>query len=156
MCNSVALVQTDENDNGDDESFYLHLQVELVPYNPDTFDQSVLWTESRDTGEGFRTIRMVSNIRLNVDAFNGDKKHGGVRDGTTIVLWQWKKGENQRWKIVPYCKSLTNITQETKHKHTIPYTQLLNNIYSLSSLAFICRKTGYCYLLKPVLCLGSA
>ncbi|OUZ99454.1 Ricin B lectin domain [Macleaya cordata] len=80
--------------------------VQLVPYNPDVLDESILWTESRDLGDGYRTIRMVNNIRLNVDAFNGDKNHGGVRDGTTIVLWEWKKGENQRWKIVPYyyCK----------------------------------------------------
>ncbi|CAI9090613.1 OLC1v1025426C3 [Oldenlandia corymbosa var. corymbosa] len=76
--------------------------VQLVPYNPEHLDESVLWTLSRDTGENFRTIRMVNNIRLNVDAFNGDKNHGGVHDGTTIVLWEWKKGENQRWKIVPY------------------------------------------------------
>ncbi|GAB2216111.1 hypothetical protein Droror1_Dr00023879 [Drosera rotundifolia] len=77
---------------------------QLTPYNPDVLDESVLWTLSRDLGDGYRTIRMVNNIRLNVDAFNGDKNHGGVHDGTPIVLWEWKKGENQRWKIVPYCE----------------------------------------------------
>ncbi|KAI5650522.1 hypothetical protein M9H77_36527 [Catharanthus roseus] len=76
--------------------------VQLIPYDPDVLDESVLWTESRDLGDTFRAIRMVNNIRLNVDAFNGDKNHGGVRDGTTIVLWEWKKGDNQRWKIVSY------------------------------------------------------
>ncbi|XP_057485610.1 ricin B-like lectin EULS3 [Actinidia eriantha] len=76
--------------------------VQLTPYNPDVLDESVLWTESKDLGDGYRTVRMVNNIRLNVDAFNGDKNHGGVYDGTTIVLWEWKKGDNQRWKIVPY------------------------------------------------------
>ncbi|GFY99878.1 hydroxyproline-rich glycoprotein family protein [Actinidia rufa] len=75
--------------------------VQLIPYNPDYLDESVLWTESKDLGDGYRTVRMVNNIRLNVDAFNGDKNHGGVYDGTTIVLWEWKKGDNQRWKIVP-------------------------------------------------------
>ncbi|CAL5438917.1 unnamed protein product [Camellia sinensis] len=74
----------------------------MIDYNPDVLDESVLWTESRDLGDGHRTIRMVNNIHLNVDAFNGDKNHGGVHDGTTIVLWEWKKGDNQRWKIVPY------------------------------------------------------
>ncbi|KAK8928977.1 hypothetical protein KSP39_PZI017615 [Platanthera zijinensis] len=79
--------------------------VRLVPYNPDYLDESVLWTESHETGEGFRAIRMVNNTRLNFDAFHGDKKHGGVHDGTTIVLWEWAKGNNQQWKIVPYyCK----------------------------------------------------
>ncbi|XP_047310216.1 ricin B-like lectin EULS3 isoform X2 [Impatiens glandulifera] len=76
--------------------------VQLTPYVQNVLDESVLWTLSRDLGDGYRTIRMVNNIRLNVDAFNGDQKHGGVRDGTTIVLWEWKKGDNQRWKIAPY------------------------------------------------------
>ncbi|KAG0487869.1 hypothetical protein HPP92_006680 [Vanilla planifolia] len=76
--------------------------VRLVPFNPDYLDESILWTESHDTGEGFRCIRMVNNIRLNFDAFHGDKDHGGVHDGTTVVLWEWAKGKNQRWKILPY------------------------------------------------------
>ncbi|KAJ6829623.1 uncharacterized protein M6B38_356915 [Iris pallida] len=76
--------------------------VRLIPYNADYLDESVLWTESKDLGDGFRCIRMVNNIRLNFDAFHGDEDHGGVRDGTTVVLWEWLKGKNQRWKIVSY------------------------------------------------------
>lgn len=76
--------------------------VQLTEYNPNRLDESVLWTESKDLGDGYRTVRMVNNIRLNVDAFNGDKNHGGVHDGTKIVLWEWKKGDNQRWNMVPY------------------------------------------------------
>ncbi|KAJ3686673.1 hypothetical protein LUZ61_015837 [Rhynchospora tenuis] len=76
--------------------------VKLVPYNPDVLDESVLWTESRDVGKGFRCIRMVNNIYLNFDAFHGDKDHGGVHDGTNIVLWKWCEGDNQRWKIEPF------------------------------------------------------
>lgn len=76
--------------------------VRLVPYNPDFVDESILWSESKDTGEGFKCIRMVNNIRLSFDALHGDKDHGGVRDGTTVVLWEYLKGKNQRWKIVPY------------------------------------------------------
>ncbi|GER44320.1 hydroxyproline-rich glycoprotein family protein [Striga asiatica] len=76
--------------------------VQLTDYIANGFDESILWTESKDLGDGYRAVRMVSNIRLNIDAFNGDKNHGGVRDGTNIVLWEWKKGDNQRWKIVPY------------------------------------------------------
>ncbi|XP_061358301.1 ricin B-like lectin EULS3 [Gastrolobium bilobum] len=76
--------------------------VRLLPYNPDYLDESILWTESRDLGDGHRAIRMVNNIQLNMDAYHGDKNSGGVRDGTTIVLWEWNKGENQRWKILPY------------------------------------------------------
>ncbi|KAL7117238.1 hypothetical protein ACP275_03G060300 [Erythranthe tilingii] len=76
--------------------------VQLTVYNPKTLDESILWTESKDLGDSYRTIRMVNNIKLNIDAFNGDKNHGGVHDGTTVVLWEWKKGDNQRWKIIPY------------------------------------------------------
>lgn len=76
--------------------------VQLIEYNPNRLDESVLWTESKDLGDGYRTVRMVNNIKLNVDAFNGDANHGGVHDGTKIVLWEWKKGDNQRWNIVPY------------------------------------------------------
>jgi len=74
----------------------------LARYNPDTLEESVLWTESRDVGEGYRCIRMVNNIYLNFDALNGDKDHGGVHDGTTLVLWEWAEGDNQRWKIVAW------------------------------------------------------
>ncbi|XP_072989883.1 uncharacterized protein [Typha latifolia] len=76
--------------------------VRLTPYDPHRLDESILWTESRDVGAGFRCIRMVNNIYLNFDAFHGDKDHGGVRDGTTLVLWEWCEGDNQRWKIAPY------------------------------------------------------
>jgi hypothetical protein len=61
-------------------------------------DESLLWTESSDVGDGFRC--------KNFDALRGDKDHGGVRDGTTLVLWEWCEGDNQRWKIVPWCKFL--------------------------------------------------
>jgi hypothetical protein len=76
--------------------------VRLARYNPDYLDQSVLWTESKDQGSGYKALRMVNNIQLNMDAFHGDKNSGGVRDGTTIVLWDWNKGDNQQWKISPY------------------------------------------------------
>uniref|UniRef100_A0A453A7S6 Agglutinin domain-containing protein n=1 Tax=Aegilops tauschii subsp. strangulata TaxID=200361 RepID=A0A453A7S6_AEGTS len=63
--------------------------VELVPYNQEYRNESLMWTESEDVGKGYRCIRMASNIDLNFDAFHGDKDHGGVRDGTTLVLWEW-------------------------------------------------------------------
>ncbi|KAG0487870.1 hypothetical protein HPP92_006681 [Vanilla planifolia] len=90
--------------------------VRLVPFNPDYLDESILWTESHDTGEGFRCIRMVNNIRLNFDAFHGDKDHGGVHDGTTVVLWQWAKGKNQRWKILPYYSKPERETSQVKRE----------------------------------------
>ncbi|XP_031262536.1 ricin B-like lectin R40C1 [Pistacia vera] len=80
--------------------------VQLVPYNPNTYDESILWSMSKDFGDGYRAMRMVNNIRLNVDALNGDKQSGGVHDGTNIVLWEWNQGDNQLWKIQSYCKLL--------------------------------------------------
>ncbi|KAJ6670339.1 RICIN B-LIKE LECTIN EULS3 [Salix koriyanagi] len=75
--------------------------VQLIPYNPDVLDESILWTEGKDRGNGFRSVRMVNNIHLNVDAFRGNMKSGGVRDGTTIGLWKWNEGDNQLWKTIP-------------------------------------------------------
>ncbi|XP_039043822.1 ricin B-like lectin R40G3 isoform X2 [Hibiscus syriacus] len=75
--------------------------VQLVPYKPD-LDESVLWSDSKEVHDGYRAIRMINNIRLNFDAFHGDKKSGGIHNGTTIVLWQWNKGDNQIWRIAPY------------------------------------------------------
>ncbi|WVZ71889.1 hypothetical protein U9M48_020420 [Paspalum notatum var. saurae] len=94
----VCLVRTDRNDDA---------QVRLTRYDPNaTLDESILWTESRDVGDGYRCIRMVNNIYLNFDALNGDKDHGGVRDGTTLVLWEWCEGDNQRWKIASWNKKM--------------------------------------------------
>jgi hypothetical protein len=76
--------------------------VKLAPFNPDEEDASVLWTESKDVGKGFRCVRMVNNTHLGFDAFHGDKDHGGVHDGTAVVLWEWCKGDNQSWKILPW------------------------------------------------------
>ncbi|XP_028790078.1 ricin B-like lectin EULS3, partial [Neltuma alba] len=76
--------------------------VRLIPYKSDYLDESVLWTESKEIADGYRAIRMVNNVHLNVDAFHGDKRSGGVHDGTTIVLWEWNKGDNQLWRIASY------------------------------------------------------
>uniref|UniRef100_A0A0E0QCV4 Ricin B lectin domain-containing protein n=1 Tax=Oryza rufipogon TaxID=4529 RepID=A0A0E0QCV4_ORYRU len=92
--------------------------VKLVPYNPEYQDESVLWTESKDVGKGFRCIRMVNNIYLNFDAFHGDKDHGGIHDGTEIVLWKWCEGDNQRWKILPWSLFLCLITTQQGHENT--------------------------------------
>lgn len=82
--------------------------MQLVPYKPDVLDASILWTESKDLGAGFRTIRMVNNVNLVMDAFNGDKDHGGIHEGTVIALFRPWKGDNQnqQWKLYPHCKFL--------------------------------------------------
>ncbi|XP_020219639.1 LOW QUALITY PROTEIN: ricin B-like lectin EULS3 [Cajanus cajan] len=81
--------------------------VRMMPYNPDILDESVLWSEGEDLGDGYSAIRMVNNIRFNMDACCGDKESGGTHDGTTIILWDWNHGDNQQWKILPYCKLST-------------------------------------------------
>ena len=79
------------------------LQVQLTEYNPDKLDESVLWTQSKDLGDGFHAVRMVNKIKLNVDASIGDT---GIHDGTKILCWEWTKGDNQRWTTAPFCKFL--------------------------------------------------
>ncbi|KAH9610676.1 hypothetical protein KSS87_008473 [Heliosperma pusillum] len=80
--------------------------VQLAPYRPDVLDESVLWTESRDLGSGFRTIRTVNNVHLVMDAWNADKDHGGIHDGTVLALYETWKGDNQnqQWKFSRHCK----------------------------------------------------
>ncbi|KAL2929636.1 Ricin B-like lectin R40G2 [Bienertia sinuspersici] len=82
----------------------LLVQVQLVPFKPNVLDVSTLWTESKDLGSGFRTIRMVNNTNLVLDAFNGDADHGGIRDGLFLALFRCWKGDNfnQQWKLYPH------------------------------------------------------
>lgn len=72
-----------------------------MPYDANGIDESVLWAQSSDVGDGFRCIRMINNITLNFDAL----RDGDIEDGTQIVLWEWCEGENQSWKIIPWCKN---------------------------------------------------
>lgn len=75
----------------------------MVQYNPNVLDESILWSD-KELGDGYRAIRMVNNIRLNMDANNGGFFHSGIHDGTTVGLWEWNKGDNQRWSIIHHCK----------------------------------------------------
>jgi hypothetical protein len=76
-------------------------QVLLADFELGVRDESLLWSQSEDMGEGYHCIRMVNKITSNLDALQGDKKSGGVKDGTPVILFAWKKQENQVWKIIP-------------------------------------------------------
>lgn len=121
----------------------LLLQVQLTPYSPDVLDASILWTESRDVGDGYRAVRMVNNINLNLDAWNADKEHGGVRDGTTVALWEWWKGDNrnQHWKIVRYCKSCNIAVQKL--------IVLLGTLKTCTLPLFPCRQVYVPFKIQP-------
>ncbi|PWA85184.1 Ricin B lectin domain-containing protein [Artemisia annua] len=77
--------------------------VQLTDYNPQKLDKTVLWTTSKRLDDGYRAIRAVDNVHLNLDGFEGIPELGGVRDGTRMVLWDWVEGDNQKWTIVGYC-----------------------------------------------------
>eukprot|EP00252_Welwitschia_mirabilis_P012604 TRINITY_DN2781_c0_g1_i1.p1 TRINITY_DN2781_c0_g1~~TRINITY_DN2781_c0_g1_i1.p1 ORF type:complete len:396 (-),score=100.20 TRINITY_DN2781_c0_g1_i1:431-1618(-) len=76
-------------------------KVILSPYLKGEMNEAVLWTQSADVGNGYKCIRPVHNIDLNLDAHHGDSEGGGIRDGTDVILFKWKKQENQKWKIHP-------------------------------------------------------
>ncbi|KAJ7294333.1 hypothetical protein O6H91_Y265600 [Diphasiastrum complanatum] len=82
-------------------------QVSLQTYDSNTLDESILWSQSADVGNGYQCIRPVGNIHLNLDANHGDSKNGGIEERTDLILFKWKKQENQKWKIMPICKFLT-------------------------------------------------
>lgn len=63
---------------------------------------SILWTLGRkDEGHGFKGIRAVTNIGLNLSAEHADKDHGGVHDGNRLIVSAWKDTTNFKWKIEP-------------------------------------------------------
>ncbi|KAL2609166.1 hypothetical protein R1flu_027739 [Riccia fluitans] len=59
----------------------------------------ILWTTSTDLSDGYRAIRPVNNIHLNLAAGHGLEEHGGVKDGSRVILSRWKQESNQRWMI---------------------------------------------------------
>jgi len=76
-------------------------QVLLAEHEMGFRDETILWSQSEDMGDGYRCIRMVNKITSNLDALQGDKKSGGIKDGTPVILFKWKKQENQIWKLTP-------------------------------------------------------
>jgi len=73
----------------------------LAEYEPNGRDESVLWTMSEDMGQGYRCIRLATKISRNLDVLRGDKKSGGVKEGSPAITFAWKKQDNQIWKMTP-------------------------------------------------------
>lgn len=73
----------------------------LAEYEANVRDESVWWTMSEDMGQGYRCIRMATKITRNLDVLRGDKKSGGVKEGSPVITFAWKKQENQIWKMTP-------------------------------------------------------
>ena len=73
-----------------------------MDYQPDIKDESILWSESQDFGDGFKTVRSASDTLLNLTVFEGHKK---IRNGSALVLDTWHKKDHQLWKLSPLCKS---------------------------------------------------
>ncbi|KAI4350385.1 hypothetical protein L6164_004844 [Bauhinia variegata] len=59
--------------------------VQLIQYNPDVLDESILWSESKDFGKGFRTIRMFSRIGTKVITSCGRLYPTEYNRGKTVV-----------------------------------------------------------------------
>ncbi|KAK8541922.1 hypothetical protein V6N13_137498 [Hibiscus sabdariffa] len=54
--------------------------VQLVPFTPGHLDESVLWSESKEIRDGYKAIRRANNIRMNLDAFLGER-NGSIFKG---------------------------------------------------------------------------
>lgn len=76
-------------------------QILLKEYSHEKPDHSILWTLSADVGDGYQCLRPVNNIHLNVDAKQADSHNGGIHDGNELILFEWKKQSNQKWKLLP-------------------------------------------------------
>lgn len=63
---------------------------------------SLIWTlGAKDEGHGFKGMRSLTNVSLNLEAEHADKKHGGVREGNRLVMSPWTALENVKWKVEP-------------------------------------------------------
>jgi hypothetical protein len=80
-----------------------------VDYQQDINDDSILWSESQDFGEGFKTLRSVSDTLLNLTVFEGQKK---IRNGSPLVLDTWHKKNHQLWQLSPLCKQCCALMTE--------------------------------------------
>ncbi|XP_066164553.1 ricin B-like lectin R40C1 [Oryza sativa Japonica Group] len=82
-------------------SFGYNHPVRLVKFEPGYLDESVLWTESEDTGDGFHRIHMINNADYIFDAEEAVPLCDGARDGTRLILFRWNGGDNQLWRMAP-------------------------------------------------------
>ncbi|KAL2609163.1 hypothetical protein R1flu_027736 [Riccia fluitans] len=71
--------------------------VVLEEYEPNVLNEVILWTTSDDVSDGYKAIRPVNNIHLNLDADHGLEKYGGVKDGNKVIFFKWKHEPNQLW-----------------------------------------------------------
>ena len=90
-------------------------QLYFVDYFPGMVDEDILFTESQDFGEGFKTIRVASDTLLNMTIFSSEheKKSGGffhhhhvdsthpIKEGAPLILDTWHQNDNQLWKLFP-------------------------------------------------------
>ncbi|KAH7302527.1 hypothetical protein KP509_23G076400 [Ceratopteris richardii] len=67
-------------------------QVHLMDYEANVRDDDIMWTESQDFGEGFKTLRCASNTLLNLTVSG---------QGKSLELDTWHKTDHQLWKVFP-------------------------------------------------------
>jgi hypothetical protein len=82
----------------------------MANFEPGMLDEDILFTESQDFGEGFRTLRSASDTLLNVTLFHepekkpffqlhANKSEHEIKEGTPLVLDSWHQNDRQLWKI---------------------------------------------------------
>jgi len=76
-------------------------KVIVADYMPGMPDDSILWTQSQDFGDGFRTIRIASDTLINITVYHGDRRLHGLKNGSPLILDTWHKQDHQLWKILP-------------------------------------------------------
>nr|CAB3467785.1 unnamed protein product [Digitaria exilis] len=82
--------------------------VRLIMFEPDDFDESVLWTESSHLRREFGSIRPMHNVRFGLDAIPIDGEDDD-NNSVTFVLSECTRGDIQSWKIL-YCNDEANTT----------------------------------------------
>ncbi|KAK9667045.1 hypothetical protein RND81_14G228600 [Saponaria officinalis] len=80
------------------------VQLKLVD-KPHDVDQSVLWTNSEDVGDGYTFIRTKSDVNLVMDAWTGH-----IYNGTLVSIYRNVGSNNEHWKLVPYSPPVSQLS----------------------------------------------
>ncbi|GJN07994.1 hypothetical protein PR202_ga25877 [Eleusine coracana subsp. coracana] len=67
------------------------VQVQLAGHSPDSVHVAL-----------FHGIRAVHDIGIVLDAANAGPESGGAHDGTSLIVFPWHNGANQKWKLLPF------------------------------------------------------
>nr|CAB3467795.1 unnamed protein product [Digitaria exilis] len=120
--------------------------VKLVPFDWDSFDNTLMWTMSDDLGnDDFRFIRTLNDISLKLTAFHRAKGVASFVDGQAMRLYcKADEGFSATVRNGTVCLAPTNPDDE--HQHWVEdtrYGDIIKDEDGFPAFALINRATGH-------------